>query len=300
MVATYSNMAVGWMSSNTSFHFVEKDALPMAAKTVLITGSNSGIGRAAAVQFARAGWNVAATMRTLDSNSELGSIPGARTYHLDVTNQTSVTTAFRDVERDFGRVDVVVNNAGYGLAGVFEAITDEALERQFATNVLGLMRVTREAITHMRERGGGTIVQISSMGGRMTFPLYAPYHATKWAVEGFTESLQYEAKDLNIRLKLIEPGLIKTDFSGRSAEMVFPDGASAYDPFVQKFSAAATKALKDAVDPSIVARAIVAASADTSSRLRYPVGKPAPMLLTMRKLLSDNAFFAMIRKAYGL
>ncbi|MBU3742078.1 MAG: SDR family oxidoreductase [Candidatus Kapabacteria bacterium] len=272
----------------------------MAAKTVLITGSNSGIGKAAATLFSQAGWNVAATMRTIESGADLKKLRGIRLYQLDVTDQTSVTNAFRDVTRDFGGIDVVVNNAGYGLAGVFEAITDEALERQFATNVLGLMRVTREAITHMRTRGGGTIVQISSMGGRMTFPLYAPYHATKWAVEGFSESLHYELKDLNIRLKLIEPGLIKTEFSGRSAEMIFPSEPNAYAPFVQKFTAAATKALKDAVDPSIVAKVIVAASTDTSNKLRYPVGNPAPMLLRLRKLLSDNAFFGMIRKAYGI
>jgi NAD(P)-dependent dehydrogenase (short-subunit alcohol dehydrogenase family) len=272
----------------------------MAAKTVLITGCNSGIGKATATLFSQAGWNVAATMRSLEAGADLKTLRGVRLYRLDVTDAASVTQTFQDVTRDFGGIDVVINNAGYGLMGVFEAISDEALERQFATNVLGLMRVTREAITHMRTRGGGTIVQVSSMGGRMTFPLYAPYHATKWAVEGFSESLHYELKDLNIRLKLIEPGLIKTDFAGRSAEMVFPTEASAYDPFIKKFTAAATKALKDAVSPDVVATTIVAASSDSSSKLRYPVGKPSPMLLRFRKLLSDNAFFGMIRKAYGI
>ncbi|MBU3679909.1 MAG: SDR family oxidoreductase [Candidatus Kapabacteria bacterium] len=272
----------------------------MATKTVLITGSNSGIGKAAAILFSQRGWNVAATMRNVDAAADLKNLNGVRLYRLDVTDQASVTEAFRDVTRDFGGIDVVVNNAGYGLAGVFEEISDEALQRQFATNVLGLMRVTREAITYMRTRGAGTIVQISSMGGRMTFPLYAPYHATKWAVEGFSESLHYELKDLNIRLKLIEPGLIKTDFAGRSAEMVLPTKASVYDPFVKKFSAAAAKALKDAVDPGVVARVIVDASSDNSNKLRYPVGNPAPVLLRLRKVLSDNAFFGMIRKAYGI
>jgi NAD(P)-dependent dehydrogenase (short-subunit alcohol dehydrogenase family) len=277
-----------------------KDTSVMAAKTVLITGSNSGIGKATAMHFSHAGWNVAATMRSIEAGAMLEKHNGIRLYRLDVTDAASVTQAFYDVTRDFGGIDVVVNNAGYGLAGVFEAISDEALERQFATNVLGLMRVTREAIVHMRTRGGGTIVQISSMGGRITFPLYAPYHATKWAVEGFSESLHYELKDLNIRLKLIEPGLIKTEFAGRSAEMVFPADPSAYDPFVKKFTAAASKALKDAVDPDIVARTIVEASSDTSSKLRYPVGKPSPMLLGLRKMLSDNSFFGLIRKAYGI
>jgi NAD(P)-dependent dehydrogenase (short-subunit alcohol dehydrogenase family) len=272
----------------------------MATKTVLITGSNSGIGKAATTLFSQAGWNVAATMRSVASGGDLAKLPGVRVYHLDVTDQTSITDAFRDVVRDFGGVDVVVNNAGYGLSGVFEAISDESLQRQFDTNVLGLMRVTRQAIAHMRERGGGTIVQISSMGGRITFPLYAPYHATKWAVEGFSESLHYELKEVNIRIKLIEPGLIKTEFAGRSMEMVLPQKGSAYDAFVQKFSKAAEKALRDAVDPDVVAKVIFTAATDESLRLRYPVGTPSPMLLRMRKLLSDNAFFTMIRKAYGL
>jgi NAD(P)-dependent dehydrogenase (short-subunit alcohol dehydrogenase family) len=272
----------------------------MTKKTVLITGSNSGIGKAAVTLFSEKGWNVAATMRSLETGKDLSALPGVRLYALDVTDHASITRTFDAVTKHFGRIDVVVNNAGYGLSGVFEEISQESIERQFSTNVFGLMRVTREAISHMRERGGGTIVQISSMGGRITFPLYSPYHATKWAVEGFSESLHYELTDLNIKLKLVEPGLIKTDFAGRSAEMVLPNHGSAYDSFVQKFQAAASKALKDAVEPAFVAQTIFAASTDGKKRLRYPVGTPAPMLLGLRKLLSDSAFFTAIRKAYGI
>ena len=195
----------------------------MTKKTVLITGSNSGIGKAAVTLFSEKGWNVAATMRSLETGKDLSALPGVRLYALDVTDHASITRTFDAVTKHFGRIDVVVNNAGYGLSGVFEEISQESIERQFATNVFGLMRVTREAISHMRERGAGTIVQISSMGGRITFPLYSPYHATKWAVEGFSESLHYELTALNIKLKLVEPGLIKTDFAGRSAEMVLPN-----------------------------------------------------------------------------
>jgi len=211
-----------------------------------------------------------------------------------------VEAAFRDVITDHGHIDVVVNNAGYGLIGVFESMTDESLVRQFDTNVIGLMRVTRAAISHMRERRSGTIVQVSSMGGKITFPLYAPYHATKWAVEGFTESLQWELEQVGIRVKLVEPGLIKTDFAGRSIEVSFLPSPNPYESFVAKFSAAATKALADAVDPSIVATAILKAATDRTSTLRYPVGNPAPMMLRLRKLLSDSMFFTMIRKAYRL
>ncbi len=272
----------------------------MATSTVLITGANSGIGRACAQAFASKGWNVAATMRSLENAQALSNIRNVHTYQLDVTDAASVSRAFSDVEQAHGRIDVVVNNAGYGLMGVFELMTDEQLRDQMETNVLGLMRVTREAILRMRPHGAGRIIQISSMGGRMTFPLYAPYHATKWAVEGFTESLHYELRDLGIAVKLVEPGLIKTDFAGRSGVAVLPEGASPYGAFVAKFGAAATKALADAVSPTIVADAVLQAATDSSEKMRYPVGKPAPMLLRLRKLLSDKAFFSAIRKAYKI
>jgi NAD(P)-dependent dehydrogenase (short-subunit alcohol dehydrogenase family) len=272
----------------------------MATKTVLITGSNSGIGSETVKAFANAGWNVAATMRNTANDGALSKLPRVRVYRLDVTDAESVSSAFRDVIKDHGHIDVVVNNAGYGLVGVFESMTDDVLQRQFETNVIGLMRVTRAAISHMRERRSGTIVQVSSMGGRITFPLYAPYHATKWAVEGFTESLQWELEQVGIRVKLVEPGLIKTDFAGRSSEMSFLPSPNPYESFIAKFNTAATKALADAVEPAIVAAAILKAATDTSSTLRYPVGNPAPMLLRLRKLLSDSMFFSIIRKAYKL
>lgn len=272
----------------------------MSTKTVLITGSNSGIGKSCVEVFSAAGWNVAATMRNTANAGPLSSLKGVKVYELDVTSKESVEGAFSTVISDLKHIDVVVNNAGYGLSGVFELMTDDVLERQFNTNVLGLMRVTRESIKHMRERGLGTIIQISSMGGRMTFPLYAPYHATKWAVEGFSESLQYELQQVGIAIKLVEPGLIKTDFAGRSGDMVLPTTKSSYDSFIAKFSAAATKALAGAVEPSIVAQMVLKAATEKNTRLRYPVGKPAPMMLMMRKLLSDGLFSSMIRKAYGL
>jgi len=272
----------------------------MAAKTVLITGSSSGIGKACVEAFSAAGWNVAATMRNPTNAGAMAKLRGVKSYCLDVTEAASVNTAFSDVVRDMGRIDVVVNNAGYGLAGIFELMSDEALQRQYDTNVLGLMRVTRSAITHMRERGSGTIIQISSGGGRMGLPLYSPYHGTKFAVEGFSESLQYELRQLGIRVKLIEPGLIKTDFTGRSADMVLPASKSAYDPFVAAFSKAAEKAMRGAVEPSVVAKKIVSVAQDSSFKLRYAVGNPAPLMLMLRKVLPDGVFIGMMRKAFGI
>ena len=267
-------------------------------KTVIITGSSSGIGKAAVKEFAQAGWNVVATMRNPADGGTFKSLSNVKVVALDVTDSNSVASAFKEAIQSYGTIDVVVNNAGYGVDGVFEAMPDETIQKQFDTNVVGLMRVTREAVKHMRPKQSGIIIQISSMGGKITFPLYSIYHSTKFAVEGFTESLQYELLPFNIRLKLVEPGLIATEFTGRSRVFVKPEGTNAYDGYLAKFAAAAEKAMKDAEDPQKVAAMILKAASDGSSRMRYPVGAPAPMMITLRKWLSDGMFMTMIRKAY--
>jgi NAD(P)-dependent dehydrogenase (short-subunit alcohol dehydrogenase family) len=269
-------------------------------KTVLITGTSSGIGKAAVLEFAAMGWNVIATQRTPENETDFKKLSNVKMYSLDVTNLESIEQVFLQAQKDFGAIDVVVNNAGYGVDGAFEAMSDEIIEKQFNTNVFGLMRVTREAIKYMRPNGGGTIIQISSMGGKITFPLYSIYHATKFAVEGFTESLHYEVAQFNIKLKLIEPGPIVTDFYGRSRQFIKPTYTNQYDAFIQKFNNAAAKVMKDAEGPEVVAKMIFKSATDNSSQMRYAVGKPGPMLLMLRKLLSDKLYFLMVRKSYNL
>jgi NAD(P)-dependent dehydrogenase (short-subunit alcohol dehydrogenase family) len=269
-------------------------------KTVLITGTSSGIGKAAVLEFAKQGWNVAATMRSPEKETTFKNLPNVRLYALDVTDNDSIQKALASAKNDFGNLDVVVNNAGYGLDGVFEAMSDDDIIKQFDTNVFGLMRVTREAIKIMREQGGGKIVQIASMGGRLAFPLYSIYHASKWAVEGFTESLHYELSPFNIQLKLIEPGLIQTEFTGTSRHFVKPAKDDAYDGYLAKFEKAANDAMKNAENPEKVARTIVKASNDDRSKMRYPVGSPAPMLLFIKRLVPDAWFFKMVRMSYKI
>ena len=269
-------------------------------KTVLITGTSSGIGKAAVLEFAKMGWNVIATQRNPEKETDFNSFDNIKLYHLDVTNLESITQVFKAVKEEFGNINVVVNNAGYGVDGAFEAMSDEIIEKQFNTNVFGLMRVTREAIKHMRPNGGGTIIQISSMGGKITFPLYSIYHATKFAVEGFTESLHYELAQFNIKMKLIEPGPIVTDFYGRSRQFIKPTDTNQYDGFIQKFNDAAEKVMKDAEGPEVVAKMILKSAIDNSNQMRYAVGKPGPMLLVLRKLLSDKLYFWMVRKSNNL
>ncbi len=270
------------------------------SKTVLITGSSSGIGKAAAFAFANAGWNVAATMRSPEKENDFNAHPSITKFKLDVTSSGSIKTCFDDVVGKYGRLDVVVNNAGYGLDGVFEAMTDELIQKQFNTNVFGLMRVTRQAIHVMRAQNSGTIIQVSSMGGRLAFPLYSIYHATKWAVEGFTESLHYELIPFNIRLKLIEPGIIKTEFYGRSREFMKPSDTNVYDDYLQKFEKAAVEATEKGESPELVAGTIIKAANDISNRMRYPVGSPSPMLTRIRRLIPDTWFFKMIRVTYKI
>jgi len=269
-------------------------------KTVLITGTSSGIGKATVIEFAKMGWNVIATQRNPENEMDFDKFQNVKLYSLDVTNLQSIQNTISQAQIEFGSIDVVVNNAGYGVDGAFEAMSDEIIEKQFNTNVFGLMRVTREAIKHMRPNGGGTIIQISSMGGKITFPLYSIYHATKFAVEGFTESIHYELAQFNIKMKLIEPGPIVTDFYGRSRQFIKPTDTNQYDGFIQKFNDAAEKVLKDAEGPEVVAKIIYKSATDNNSQMRYAVGKPGPMLLMLRKLLSDKLYFLMVRKSYNL
>lgn len=267
-------------------------------KTILITGASSGIGKVAAKHFASKGWQVAATLRQPEKETELSTLPGIKLYSLDVTHEDSIQAAMAAALHDFGRIDVVVNNAGFGADGVFEAMNDAFIQRQFETNVFGLMRVTRAAIKLMREQGGGTIVQIASVGGQVAFPLYSIYHATKWAVEGFTESLQFELSPLNIRVKIIEPGAIKTEFYGTSRAMVKPSDTGVYDAFVEKCERINQAAGATGADPMVVAKTIFRAVTDGSSRLRYPVAYPANVLLPLKRFLPAWLYFWFVRSNY--
>jgi len=269
-------------------------------KTIVITGSSSGIGKATAIYFAQQGWQVAATMRNPEKETELSKQPNIKLYALDVTNIASISVSLEQITRDFGKIDVVVNNAGFGADGVFESMTDEFIEKQFNTNVFGLMRVTREAVKIMREQKGGTIVQIASVGGRVAFPLYSIYNGTKWAVEGFTESLQYEVAAFNIKLKLIEPGVIKTEFYGRSRAFMKPDYTNDYNEFVKKCEAVTMDAGDKGASAESVAKVIFKAANDSSTKMRYPIAYPANVLLPLKRLVPERLFFWMVRQSFKI
>lgn len=269
-------------------------------QTVFITGASSGIGKSTAKYFSQKGWNVAATMRNPSKETELTTLANVKLFALDVTDQASVYLAFENIIREYGKIDVLVNNAGYGSDGIFEAMDDEFIRKQFETNVFGLLRVTREAIKHMRPNKSGTIVQIASVGGRVAFPLYSIYHASKWAVEGFSESLQFETAQYNIRIKIIEPGVIKTEFYGRSRACIKPDFTNEYDVFVNKVEKINMENGANGADPSVVAKTIYKAATDGSQKLRYPVAYPATVMFPMKRWLPAPLYYWFVRRTYGI
>jgi len=197
--------------------------------SIVITGSSSGIGKATAKYFAEQDWQVAATMRQPQNEQELKHIAGISIYALDVTDEDSVAQAAEQILNDFGTVDVVLNNAGYAAAGPFEAAAPEQIERQFDTNVLGLMRVTQAFLPHFRANKTGLFLNVSSIGGLITYPFVSLYHSTKWAVEGFSESLSYELGELGAQVKIIEPGGVDTDFGGCSMDFCVDENLTEYN-----------------------------------------------------------------------
>jgi len=288
-----------------------------AGKTILITGASTGIGKASARFFFNRGWNVIATMRNPAAETELSQgvykqSNRLKCIQLDVCDLNSIQTAFNEAITYFGKIDVVVNNAGYGLTGVFEGMTRAQIERQFQTNVFGLMDVSRMALQHFREFESAdnlardcVLINIASVAGRTAVPLYSIYHATKWAVEGFTESLQFECAKMenpaaghpapNVRVKLIEPGVVLTDFYIRSADRAEPEKTpGVYSEYERRVRSLMDRRSNRGSKPEDVAAAIYRAATDESKRLRYPVGWDAVFLLFIRPYLPDGVYRAMV------
>lgn len=266
-------------------------------KTVLITGCSTGIGRETVTYFHKEGWNVIATMRSPEKEKELSKLSNTLCCHLDVTDRESITDAINKGLQKFGTIDVVVNNAGYGLTGVFEEITPEQIERQFKTNVYGLMDVTRAILPHMRLRRQGVIINVSSVAGHVSFPLYSPYNSSKWAVEGFSESLQYELNPFGISIKLVEPGPIKTDFYDRSADFTPPTKfADEYAKFTETAINNMNKSGGMGLPPKDVAKVIYRAATDGCKKLRYPVGMQAKTMIFLKRILPMTVLSKIIKQ----
>jgi NAD(P)-dependent dehydrogenase (short-subunit alcohol dehydrogenase family) len=265
--------------------------------TVLITGASSGIGRATAELFAARGWNVVATMRTPRD------IPGAFVTRLDVEKPETIRAAIDAGIARFGRIDAVVNNAGYGLFGVFERTPEEKVREQFEVNVFGVMNVVRAVLPHFRKNRRGRIVNVSSGAGVFAMPMISLYTASKFALEGFSESLSYELAALGIGVKIVEPGgVTSTNFGSRSAKEAASPSSEIrdYDDFVSSANevfanlAASRNADKDSTAEH-VARIIYQATTDSSDQLRYVATSAIVPLVEARRQTSEREYMEFMR-----
>ena len=271
------------------------------SKAVLVTGCSTGIGRATAERLARDGWTVYASARRPESIEALATA-GCKTLALDVCDESSMRAAVEAVEAAHGAIGVLINNAGYGLEGPFEETAMADIRRQFETNVFGLIRLTQMVLPAMRRQRWGRIVNLSSMGGELTLPGGAFYHATKYAVEALSDALRFEVRGFGIEVVVIQPGPIRSGFGDTAvANLAGPAVAdSPYGPF----RAALAKAIRDAYDgpmarmagtPEDVAGVIERAIVTEHPRTRYRVTAVARILIGLRRLLPDRAFDAFLR-----
>ncbi|SEW51764.1 SDR family oxidoreductase [Chitinophaga arvensicola] len=271
------------------------------SKTILITGTSSGIGKATALHFAAQGWNVIATMRQPEKEQELIRHKNILVTTLDVQQPATINAAIQQGIAHFGHIDVLVNNAGYGEFGIFESTAREQVSTQFEVNVIGVMDTIRAILPHFRERKAGTILNISSGAGRFTLPLISLYCASKFALEGFSEALAFELAALNITVKIIEPGGTTTNFGKVSGDRFIANASIPdYDPFAaaagKMFDSLSNMQLATAEE---VAAVIYEAATDGTDTLRYAVGnEDFKQRLASRHTMPDQEYINAIKNSY--
>jgi len=276
-------------------------------KVTLITGATSGIGKATALLLAGKGYDVyAGARKTADGEALVAEAKGRgiplKTVQVDVTDDGSVRAAVSRVAKESGRLDNLVNNAGFGLLGTVEESTDEEILRQFDVNVFGVGRMCRAVLPRMRAHRSGVIVNISAWLGRMGFPLLTYYNASKYAVEAITDSLRYEAGPFGIRVHSVMPGLFGTRFvsKGLVANPATVSPESPYVALAAKLIPVVAKKINEGPDPVAVAEAVLRVIEDAGSPIRTPVGVEAETFVPMAKQLSDEAFEAKVKEIFGL
>ena len=274
-------------------------------KIAVVTGSSSGIGFETSLLLARNQFKTYATMRNLNKSTELLGIAAKeniplKVIPLDVNNDASVDNAFDTILKENERIDVLVNNAGFDMFGSLEELTIDEIRGQFETNFFGVVRATKAVIPTMRKQGSGVIIIVSSIGGRVGLvPFNTPYHASKFALEGFTESLRHELAEFGVKAILIEPGGVKTNFVDniKTAKNYNPND-SPYAKTMQKIFEGIGPIMADASPPSEVARVILNAINSNVPNVRYPVGKDAESVLKARSELSDNEMEKWMRESF--
>lgn len=278
-----------------------------SSKTVLITGATAGIGRMTALHLAKEGHRVIATGRKPAELAKLAAEASAAglsldTIQLDVTSASSIAEAVRAVDKLTGGLglDVLVNNAGFGVLGPTAEISDAEMRRQFETNVFGLMNVTRAFLPRMRERRAGRIINVSSMGGRITLPYFGVYNSTKYAVESLSDALRYELRPFGIDVALIEPGVIRTNFESTAAGGIAEYKQTAYAPALAKYEEMSKRADKFASNPIVIARAISRAVRARRPSARYVAPRSTNMILWFRALTPTFVWDWTMRKLGNL
>lgn len=269
------------------------------SKTILITGCSSGFGRLIAKKFQETGWNVIATMRSPEKEKELNTLANVMLSKLDVTDTTSIETTIKEGVARFGSIDVLVNNAGFGTMGPFESTSDELAKNIFDVNVLGLIKTTKAVLPQMRAQKAGLIINVSSLVGLVSFPYQALYHATKFAVQGFTEALRYELNPLGIQLKLINPGGYHTSFLDTIAKSD-AQGISDYQAGFTEYNTALSGLLDTLGDPQEVADIVYTAVTDGTDQIQYLCGDFAHQLVGARSNMDVMAFQEMMKNQLKL
>lgn len=272
----------------------------MMTNVVLITGASSGMGEMTARFLHENGYTVYAGTR--DKNLATPAIAGVNNIYLDVTDTHSMEAAVSTIIAKESKIDVLVNNAGYGLISSAEEATDEEIFQQFDVNVFGLMKMTRTVLPYMREAKSGVIINISSFLGKMGLPLLSHYNASKYAVEGFVDSIRFEMTPFNVRVHAIQSGLFGTNFvkKGLVANTSTTSENSPYKDQVAHFVPIVAKAINEGPSPQPIANAVKAIIEDENSPIAIPVGNEATSFVPLRKELSDEDFEAKIKETFGL
>lgn len=264
-------------------------------KTILITGASSGIGYATAELFAQNGWNVIATVRKKKDGRPFLGYQNILVARLDVTKPDTISLALQEGIEKFGKIDVLLNNAGYGAYGILEDATEEIIQQQLDTNLFGVIRTIKSILPHFRKNKEGMIINLTSVGGRIALPYLSLYYTSKWAVEGLSEALKFELMPIGVKVKVIEPGIVYTDFGKKSYDFSEHE-LKEYEPINDKAREVLFQ-LSNGVQgskPDEIAETIYTAATDHSMQLRYPAGNDAKALMKIREELSDESFFALV------
>jgi short-subunit dehydrogenase len=274
-------------------------------KVAIVTGSSSGIGYATSLLLARNRFHTYATMRNIEKSADIQEIANKerlplQVIQLDVNDDTSIRNSIKMVERENERIDVLVNNAGYGLVGAFEDLSVEEIKSQFETNFFSVIRLTQQVLPIMRKQKSGTIVNVSSGAGRIGFPGMSAYVSSKFALEGLSESMSYELEPFGIKVVIIEPGVIRTNFkknSVMSKKSLDNSSISPYSSMIQKIDSSISSIVEHATPPEEVAKAILHAITSNNPKLRYLVGNDMIMMSETKKSMSDEDFRKMMMQS---